>query len=49
MLPITIGFMMDNHIRKTDGKFRNDASIDTASVNKQCKHECGQTNLTFAR
>ena len=32
--------MIDNHVRKTDGKFMNDASINTTSMNDQCKHGC---------
>jgi hypothetical protein len=40
MLPTTIGFMIDNHVRKKDGKFRNYASINTSSVSRQYKHGC---------
>ena len=40
MLPITIGFMIDNHVRKKDGKFRNYESINTASVSERCEHGC---------
>jgi hypothetical protein len=40
MLPISIGFIVDNHVRKTIGKFRSDASINAASVNERCEHGC---------
>jgi hypothetical protein len=32
--------VIDNHMRKTDGEYKNNASINTASESKQCEHGC---------